>query len=556
MFFLSYYYRNPPIGYAESKCPELEAGDVLVAINNEPVVKKSFDEIMKLLKKSAHSCPTQLTFLHIGSFESAEKAVETWLHDDEEQQEQQAAEFDVVFQPGQAMGIRFTEGYIMTNPLRLQHIERQALEEIDPSQRNTFHALLNQVIVRIGTHFVLGAPIDEVKSLLIKNSNNPIQIWFANPDQLNQDYYILMLQNTKLLKFFSFVPVSIMMEVPSVSFAVCNTSGSIYSRDQQQYIKHDQVQRSDGIRCDQYLMAINGIPTLRITSSGTDNDNDDDKVTQKLQIPAKNQSDFMYVITKALDRLVPVERTLTFRDLEKYQKEYKAQRPLSPWKKKIPSARDTKLISSQNTHLYSKKSLSITLKPRNFFRLLLEEHANKSISAVLMDESKTNEDLLKINEQRQIEKVSCEGKKCNKTPLLNPISKEEVNTTTNNHSGDHRRRLLLRHVTIPDTIRPIGMQLETNVSFCLGEPFPLTIFKNFIRFNGVAKESKQIQVGDVLLAINDVPIEDIPTDVLIQMLQQQEKAAVAPITKLRIARQKKEYKTFLHRFFSQVIINR
>ncbi|DAZ99652.1 TPA: hypothetical protein N0F65_001889 [Lagenidium giganteum] len=208
-------------GYAELTGVALSPGDILVAVDRRPVVDQPFSEVMRLLQETKATRPTQLDFLHVDAYVSADDAVDQWLQYRHNKYPTEG-EFDVYFAPYQLTGIRLVESYLMTNPLKLAHVDNAIYASLQQSDHALVDRLLNKVIVRIGTHSVLGAPVPEVTALLYDPATFPKDIWLASADDLKEDYHVLRLTEEAQLIWFCFVPEELMMEVPAVSYAACS----------------------------------------------------------------------------------------------------------------------------------------------------------------------------------------------------------------------------------------------------------------------------------------------------------------------------------------------
>ncbi|KAF1334247.1 hypothetical protein FI667_g2289, partial [Globisporangium splendens] len=482
--------------------------------DHQPVCGKSFAEVMALLHASAHTRPTRLEFLSVDYFDAGSTAVDSWLADQQQQTTGNTAsagmwcapregEFDIVFASQQPTGLRFTESYVMTNLLKLAHIDDALFNALQsPDDRRVMRALLHTVLVRVDAHCVLGAPVNEVTALIV--------------DQL---------------KWLCFVSIEMMMEVPCVSFAAkAAKAAGDGSRGEQ------NKERRDGIRPEQYLMAINGVPTLQISATSFQ---DDGKQTSSSQ-----QHSLLDMATQALDRLLDCQRTLRFRDLTAYRREFQLHQPLSPWHRRRRLRDPMVTTDNESDGLISllnnlsledgdggakasaprddegkagdgdKECMTITQRPRNFLQLLIEETEEKATPASAVDlrpaapveatpgatsTAESPPQRPHIKRYRGLE--NCEGTR------LDASSGTRPTTQVDKH--------IVQTLVISDNDRPIGMQLETELMTTL------TIFKNFTRTDGPVLACKQVSKGDLLVAINEIPVEEIPTDELIRMLQDQ-----------------------------------
>lgn len=329
------------------------------------------------------------------------------------------------------MGIRLSESYLMTNPLQLAHVDSamaSALAVWNPLAQ--LEDLVSTVLVRIGEHSVLGAPVKEVTQLLQDPASFPKELWLARLDNLQDDYFTVTLLSEAQLVYFCFVPVEVMMEVP----VVCLASRSPI---EDHTYGESSVDRTDGVAAGQYLMAINGLPTLRL--SATNRSDAEEKAVTLLDS-----------IAKVLEALRGTARTLRFRDMPQYRRELQTRLPLSPWNRNRKSAGRPSLegkngvaaTKSRNqeaqTEGDSSQQIQVKRRPRDFYQLLMEELS-------LEDQTSPTE----MN--TALEEASCEG--------IRRVTSPNVRT-----------------IIIPDNLRAVGMQLETELMTTF------TVFKQFIRY--------------------------------------------------------------------------
>lgn len=448
------------------------------------MVGQSFAEIMHTLRNSTQTRPTQLDLLHVESGRRTADVVSEWL-------EHQTAghrlegEFDVDFRPHQRMGIRLSETYLMTNPLQLAGVNSamaSALAVWNPLAR--VDDLVSTVLVRIGEHSVLGAPLKDVTQLLQDPVSFPKELWLARLDNLHDDYYVVTLMNEAQLVYFCFVPIEVMMEVP----VVCLASKSPIAKDTEE---GQSLDRSDGVAAGQYLMAINGLPTLRLSATNRPD--------------AQDQAEtLMDSIAKALEPLHGSARTLRFRDMPQYRREMQARLPLSPWNRILRQAGRPSLefpsgvaAKAKNQHASTKgesnEQIQINRRPRDFYRFLLEEMHNDDQSSVAT--------------LGEMPASCCEG--------VRRVTARNVRT-----------------IIIQDNLRPVGMQLETELMTTY------TVFKQFTRYvlptcvfcsfpllsvsmdstESPAATCNKIQRGDVFVSVDSISVDEIPTDALIRRL--------------------------------------
>ncbi|GLD95405.1 hypothetical protein PINS_up004049 [Pythium insidiosum] len=483
-------------GHAETSCPMLQPGDVLVRVDQEDVSEEPFKDVMTRLRQPS---TTTLEFLRVERFDDVAAAVTKWrkAHRDNEHE----GEFDVTFDALQPTGLRFTEGYLMATTLKLAHVEATLLEQCSAvsssrqDRKRLSLSLLGQLLVRVNDDAVLGEPVDDVMALLYDRESFPKTLWLAQPDDSQQDLLVVTLTNCEQLKWLCFVPVEMMLEAPVVSYAALSESSSALG------------ERQDGVREQQYLIAINGVPTLCVSSGSfrrSSNRGDDVTTSQGVS--------HVRAISTALERLLPRQRVLRFRDLTEYRREALAHQPLSPWQRRSSTASSaassppTSSASSSSTSSPSSSSsppytkhvpsgstaLVVTLerRPRDLRRLLLQLSESADNEAGV--NSGGNDSLTAPQQlKRYIGIRNCEGRRSHRDLVLDNI----------------------RVVTMPSNrSKPLGITLETDVLT------HRTVFKGYMLQDSPAMLSGCVEVGDTLVAINDRPIEDIPTDELVQLL--------------------------------------
>lgn len=469
-----------------------------------------------LLRESKQTRPTHLEFLSVDYYDSRADAVAKWSERYKLQhQHQHEGEFDVNFEPQQPTGLRFTESYVIAHPLKLTHIDDLLYSALHLQEHAAVCKLLeNTVLVRIGSQSVLGAPVSEVTALLRQTTSEdtdmtpsfPKALWLASAENLDDDYVVLTIFSLEQLKWLSFVPIEMMMEVPAVSFAAKAMSQTAKQQSAATIVKANdntfQRERRDGVKSEQYLMAINGISTLRLSapaSTGTSA-----PITNSLFHGGTESSKLLLDgVAKALDGLLNYQRTLRFRDLTQYRREFQQHQPLSPWSRRrrleslvmveskasgLSSLRDTMSRDGKGdrkTELKEKESdsvasddversdsVTITRRPRDLYELLMQERDATSVETELqpplqcsadrgraMEPSDPVSDVMKrphIKRYRGME--NCEGTRRMASSENSPTCDKNVRT-----------------VVIPDNLRPVGIQLETELMTTF------TIFKSFTR---------------------------------------------------------------------------
>ncbi|TMW62853.1 hypothetical protein Poli38472_005471 [Pythium oligandrum] len=500
---------KPVPGYAELLCPELKGGDVLVSVNEESIVDLPFSEVMKKIRVATDSRPMTLGFLQLDTFENAAVAIEKWQESQDEINRLRAGEFDVVFASHQSHGLRFTEGYAMINPLKLAHIEDPMLHGLDSLGNTTESELLGSILVRINEESVLGAPSNDVMALLFDPASFPKTLWLADPENAEQDYHILTLPHREHLKWLCFMPVELMMQVPVVSYAALAVDDDGPLR----------TTRRDGVREGQYLMEINGVPTLGIC------------VTEEHGNGGSNQTDnaLIRVVSTALDQLTPYSRTLRFRDLTEYRRECLAQEPLSPWERRRRLQVDTAATSASPRRRVSSNASTSSYCS---FSTASPHELDEALKTRVHYERRGRDFERLLREFTDVEEDKEDATRDPTLPRLHPslFSVPEATTTV---ATTHRRPVIKRYnglvncegvrsscpavprnlkvLVIPDKLRHVGIQLETDAMTpkCV-------VFKHFL---GQPSTSALLQPGDVLLTLNDIPVDDIPTDELVRWLQ-------------------------------------
>ncbi|OQR98632.1 hypothetical protein ACHHYP_08343 [Achlya hypogyna] len=286
---------QPTKGPVEMAYPDLSPGDVLVAINSTSVLPYSFTDIMRMLRdaKSA-SAPMQLTFLPAGTT-SAEKAVKTWLRDEETYLND--GEFEVVFPPNEPLGFRLDTSFLMAKSYVLTHVD-------SPLQLSWARQVIGKCVVNINGFVVLGSPLDEVHSLLYspEAAFYPKRLWLLRltdsmHDAVDDNYDVVTIPSPDCMRHIHFAVSERMLEVPTIELA---GSG----------------RRSDGIARGQLVLAVNGVSALGVHADKT---------------PGTSCVGMLCV---ALERLESESRSLLVRDVALYQREFHARRPLSPWRRR------------------------------------------------------------------------------------------------------------------------------------------------------------------------------------------------------------------------------
>lgn len=469
-----------------------------------------------LLRESKQTRPTHLEFLSVDYYDSRVDAVAKWSERHKLQhQHQHEGEFDVDFEPQQPTGLRFTKSYMMAHPLKLTHIDNVLYSALHLQEHAAVCKLLqNTVLVGIGSQSVLGAPVSEVTALLRQTTSEgtnvtpsfPKSLWLASAENLDDDYVVLTISSLEQLRWLSFVPIEMMMEVPAVSFAAKAVSQTANQQSAVTIVKANddtfQRERRDGVKFEQYLMAINGISTLRLSAPAS----------TRTSAPIANSlfhdgnkapKPLLDDITKALDGLLNYQRTLRFRDLTQYRREFQQHQPLSPWSRRrrpeslvmvkseasdLSSLRDTMSRDGKGdrkTELKEKESdsvasddversgsVTITRRPRDLYELLMQERDATSVETELqpllqrsanqglaMEPGDTASDAMKrphIKRYRGME--NCEGTRRMASSENSPACDKNVRT-----------------VVIPDNLRSVGIQLETELMTTF------TIFKSFTR---------------------------------------------------------------------------
>ncbi|ETW08992.1 hypothetical protein H310_01466 [Aphanomyces invadans] len=338
---------EPVIGLAERSCPNLQEGDVLVSINDTPTTDMAFSDVMKHLRdtlaaSSAKGLKTSLTFVPVeGSFDTAEKAVENWRR--QEQSFKDDGEFEVDFPPSQPLGFRLTESYIMAKPLCL---ESTSLSELTP--------LLHHAIVQVNDHLVLGAPFQDVLQLLQDAASFPKQIWFWKlaPGH-DRVYKVVTIASAALLQTMQLSPVDLMFEVPIVHSILPTPRSKLPVTAPPSHFLCQPPIRNDGIRKEQYLMAINGISTLTVPNA-------DNTASAESSVS---------MLHRVMESSLHLPRRLSFRDIELYKSEFQSKRPLSPWRRTV---RSTESSSAPRGPLADAVTIQVVSKP---FSALVTENA-------------------------------------------------------------------------------------------------------------------------------------------------------------------------------------
>lgn len=455
--------------------------------DHEPVLDKGFQQVMTVLHESKHTRPTHLEFLSVDYYAARAGAVAKWTERHRHLRQHQEGEFDVDFAPLQPTGLRFTESYVMASPLRLTHIDEALLKKtVLPLHEHAQvrKPLLNMVLVRIGAQSVLGAPVGEVTALLLRETENdgtgatsafPKALWLASADNLDEDYVVLTLAHIEQLKWLHFEPMEMMMEVPAVSFAAKSVTSPV---DQPVSGDTSQRERRDGIKSEQYLMAINGVSTMRLSAPASSS-----IANSVFHDGREHQKPLLDEVTKALDGLVGCERTLRFRDLTQYRREFQQQQPLSPWRRMQRRSESLLLVDSEaNVNGSSKAgskasatrdsvgiqerpgSLTITRRPRELVELLKED---TDVPSVELEQTRQCPD------EPQDPAASDAAKRL--YIQKHPRNLTNCEGTRRMTSSDPVIDEHMKRVVISDNLRPVGMQLETELMTTR------TIFKRFTR---------------------------------------------------------------------------
>jgi hypothetical protein len=483
---------------------------VLVAIDDAPITELSFADVMRQLHATAATRPTRLEFVSVDRFQSADGAVAKWCQRqsfaarDEDDPRLREGEFEVSFAPQQPTGLRFSESYLMTTPLKLAHVETALLSALGLRSRHR-DALVNTLLVRIDCDSVLGAPVDDVLAQLYDRDAFPKTLWLAQVDRLQSDYQVVTLTTREQLKWFCFVPCEIMMEVAVVSYAALATTSDLETADQTEPSPSHRARtrsrsRSDGICEHQYLMAINGFPTLRVSASTSFSD--DEKVAA-----GDDDGGVVSVANASLDALLGHARTLRFRDLKAYRREFLAHAPLSPWQRRrrsrsrtntstsesslarTPSAMASPMTAMELDSVFSSATpatdiaVRIEHRPQSFFQILIDQAQADPLVSGRGDSTATK--------TRYRGLAHCEGVRS-----FTPIASDDI-----------------KYVVVPDNRRAVGIQLETD-TMASGRP----VFKAFLRSDGPAMASRRVQAGDRIVEVNGISVDEIPTDVLVRIL--------------------------------------
>lgn len=512
-------------GYAELTCPTLRAGNALVVIDNVPVVDLSFPDVMKKLHATADTRPTRLEFVGVDTYETIENAVSKWqqsqclIAPSDDDLRSREGEFDVGFRPQQPTGLRFSEGYIMTNPLKLAHVEPALVTASALRGRGKRERLLatltNSILVRLHDDSVLGAPVDDVMALLYDVESFPKTLWLAQPERLQSNFYVVTLTSREQLMWLCFVPIELMMEVPVISYATVASGNDATTTPSRR-----RRMRSDGVREDQYLMAINGFPTLRISSGDSfSTDSETDGIVAE--------------VNKALGTLLPYNRTLRFRDLKAYRREFLAHEPLSPWQRRrlkeaseaITSCSSTVGITSPNSTATSPAGSSTSgtesgahspgTEERDDLAVRIQHHP-QAFAQILQCQAMSQDDQLTESPQESPADNAPTEPTC---VIATATRRPHIKKRYEGLADCEGKRTFLRAkpdnvktVVIPDNRRPVGMQLETDLQS------QRPVFKCFLQRDGPARASRSVRIGDKILAVNGVAIDDIPTDMLVRIL--------------------------------------
>ncbi|OQS04166.1 hypothetical protein THRCLA_03581 [Thraustotheca clavata] len=285
---------EPVKGPVESMYSELSRGDVLVSINGTSILPYSFTDVMGMIRKAkTKSEALELTFLPQQSmFESTESLVESWLT--EQNDHLMDGEFQLVFPCLQSLGFSLVESFVMTTLFTLKHEN------------------VSKCIVKVNNDVVVGFPAGEVKLLLESNdaSMYPKTLWLMEMPlksfRLDNQYDVVTIPNHELMSHLQFKPIEMMLEAPMIDLSLENPSSPRGSRER----------REDGVATGQYVLAINGLPTLCVPNNQSSGDGS------------------IGELTKALKLLESTTRSLLIRDLVLYQKEIHTNRPLSPWRRR------------------------------------------------------------------------------------------------------------------------------------------------------------------------------------------------------------------------------
>ncbi|KAF0695181.1 Aste57867_13988 [Aphanomyces stellatus] len=424
-------------GLAELSCPDLVEGDVFVSINSTSVIGLPFTDIMKRLREACASRGEHdvvLTFVPIeNSFKSAAQAVEEW-----QTQELKAlddGEFEVVFPASEPLGFRLTESFLMTQPLC---VAATSIEALTP--------LLHHAIVKINEHVVLAAPAADVVELLHDPTQFPKHVWFWDISNDTSCYSIVTLRSRgHVLPSLQLMPKDVMFEVPMVHSLLPAIGGD------KPNLHAFSSARDDGICKDQYLMAVNGIPTLTMPHAAH----------------TVTASSHITMLHSAMESLRGVPRRLLFRDVRLYQREFRQHRPLSPWKRRRPTS-----ATLPSTH---------------------ETAADEGDDAVEI-ETRSSEFAVLVAAA---------------TPAATPS--DVTSPVRWKWSQGHVRRVIIPPSSQCAPGTPLGLQFETDFSS------KFTVFKRYLRSTSDAK--KTLREGDRIISINGVPVGDIPTDTLVQVIQ-------------------------------------
>ncbi|KAH9128691.1 hypothetical protein LEN26_005762 [Aphanomyces euteiches] len=297
---------EPVKGLFELCFPGLHEGDVLYSINSSSVLGMQFSDVMNLLRKSLSSqTNTTLEFIPAAnSFMSAENAVNAWKEN--ELKALDDGEFEVVFPSSEPLGFRLTESFLMVQPICL------ATTSVD-----ILKPFLHHAIVKINQHVVLGYQYKDVLQLLHDPAHFPMQVWLWDITRDENDVYIILtVPSRDHFSSMGLRPVDLMLEVPSVHSLICRNK---LSTENNTNFSKSSTALQNGIRKDQLLMAVNGIPTLFLP-----------------QDPATGIS-HISMLHGTMHNLLDKPRRLLFRDVKLYQQEFREQRPTSPWNRQKSS---------------------------------------------------------------------------------------------------------------------------------------------------------------------------------------------------------------------------
>ncbi|KDO16497.1 hypothetical protein SPRG_17983 [Saprolegnia parasitica CBS 223.65] len=391
----------------------------------------------KLREAKGSGKPLQLTFLPKAGasfFTSTESLVEAWLR--EEQAHMDDGEFEVIFPPSQPLGFQLGESFLMVKPFVVTDVDVDAAWAA---------RILGKCIVKVNDHVVIGAPVDDVRELLLSNDLSlfPKQLALLRLSASmvsatqDDDYDIVTIPTPDWMPRFRFAQVERMLEVPTIEPFASVSDGPLLSP------RMGKERRRDGIAPGQLLIAINGLSALGIHADPT---------------PGASH---VGMVTVALEKLKSEPRSLLFRDLTLYEREFRAQRPLSPWRRRCPRPQPT-----GGTSAVPSSTITITSAPRVLTELLTSSLARAPSS-------------------------------------------------TGGAPGARQTWVAsrLRRVTIeaPSASEALGLSLETDFST------KYTVFHEFERATWPALE--RVDAGDRLTHLNGVPIETLDTAAIIDFLR-------------------------------------